>query len=295
MSKSYNLSDEKINELQNLVERMENLGVGVHWEAMHFLYDNNLIILFNWSEWDEGRDFFMDDDPNKYNKIDRNFTLRLLTAIARNDRFCTGAWDAIFESGDGQNLFKRLLETYQEKPKTANIEGEYKKIYIHEQSFGPNIGEILELYDITINIHDLVESEIQEVELGKHVIEPDESFMSISCKGLREEQSTTIDFGTFNRYWKTIESINFEKIYYENSGDGYDGGDLMVGIIKREGFLSYEKQIVLFSPRKDESTPETNKLLKVYEEIKRLPGYKEYYKRIKAKRKRLERKYKEAE
>jgi len=79
-------------------------------EAMKFLYDNDLIITFNWADWDEGRDFFKNRNPNKYDNLDKEWVLKLLTAVARNDRFCDGAWASLFESGDAQKLFTRLLE-----------------------------------------------------------------------------------------------------------------------------------------------------------------------------------------
>ena len=82
-------------------------------KAMKFLYDNELIIGFDWGKWDEGRDFFKNNNPNKYNDINREFILKLLTAIARNDKFCIGAWGELFESGTGIILFKKLFETYK--------------------------------------------------------------------------------------------------------------------------------------------------------------------------------------
>ena len=83
--------------------------------AMDFLYDNDLIIKFDWVEWDEGREFFINDDPNKYDSIDREWVLKLLTALVRNERFCDGAWARSFESGDAQKLFARLLEIEESK------------------------------------------------------------------------------------------------------------------------------------------------------------------------------------
>lgn len=79
-------------------------------EAMVFLYDNKLIIDFDWGKWEEGREFFKDKDPAKYRSLNRAFVLKLLTVVARNDRFNDGAWTRLFDSGDGQKLFKRLLE-----------------------------------------------------------------------------------------------------------------------------------------------------------------------------------------
>jgi len=123
----YDLTDEKINELQNLIEEIEKFDgkwleiknlpyVSTHElakKSMDFLYDNKLIIKFDWGKWDEGREFFKNNGPNKYDIIDREFTLKLLTAVARNDRFCDGVWGNLFESGTALILFKKLFETYK--------------------------------------------------------------------------------------------------------------------------------------------------------------------------------------
>jgi len=112
----YDLTEEKISELHDLLEKIEKRDEEwneLAYNAKKFLYDNNLIIVFDWVKWDEGRDFFKEDDPNKYNNLDREYTLKLLTAVARNDRFCTGVWCNLFKSGTALKLFKRLLETYK--------------------------------------------------------------------------------------------------------------------------------------------------------------------------------------
>lgn len=83
--------------------------------AMKFLYDNNLIQAFDWGNWEEGRSFFTKEDPSKYNNLDQEWVLKLLTAVARNSRFNEGAWADLFESGDAQKLFKRLLQIEESK------------------------------------------------------------------------------------------------------------------------------------------------------------------------------------
>jgi len=79
-------------------------------EARQFLNDNELTIVFDWPNWQEGRDFFKSEDPEKFDKLDQETVLKLLTAVMRNARFNEGAWVSLFESGDGQKLFARLLE-----------------------------------------------------------------------------------------------------------------------------------------------------------------------------------------
>ena len=90
-------------------------------EAMKFLYDNNLIVDFDWGSWNEGREFFKNNNPNKYDSIDRETVLKLLTAVARNDRFCDGAWAGLFENGTAQKLFQRLLEIEGLQLNTNNL------------------------------------------------------------------------------------------------------------------------------------------------------------------------------
>jgi hypothetical protein len=80
------------------------------YEAMTFLYDHDLIISFDWPEWDEGREIFRSTQEDRIASLDRLTVLKLLSAVARNDRFCEGAWAGIFEDGSAQALFKRLLE-----------------------------------------------------------------------------------------------------------------------------------------------------------------------------------------
>ncbi|GBU26919.1 hypothetical protein R84B8_00435 [Treponema sp. R8-4-B8] len=125
----YDLTTKEIKKLINLIKRIDNFNGkwidldksdpfdtwtnALAHEAMQFLYDNKLIIGFDWSSWEEGREFYRNKDASKYNNLDREFILKLLTAIARNDRFYSGAWGELFESGQAQILFKKLLETYK--------------------------------------------------------------------------------------------------------------------------------------------------------------------------------------
>ena len=110
----YDLKDEEIKELSNLVEKIEKFtgkwieikpGIPhaftneLAQEAMKFLYEKKLIINFNWAKWNEGREFLKNNDSKKYLNLDREYILKLLTAIARQDRFCDGVWGNLFESG----------------------------------------------------------------------------------------------------------------------------------------------------------------------------------------------------
>lgn len=88
-------------------------------DALHLLYDHHLIIPFDWARWDEGRAIFNGTDPDRFAALDRLTVLKLLTAVARNDRFSAGAWAALFNHGDGQRLLERLLDLETNPPDLA--------------------------------------------------------------------------------------------------------------------------------------------------------------------------------
>ncbi len=67
------------------------------------------MIDFDWAHWDEGRAIFARNGEDKFEDISLEDTLKLFTAIMRNDRFNEGAWGRLFESGDGIKLLKHLL------------------------------------------------------------------------------------------------------------------------------------------------------------------------------------------
>ena len=78
--------------------------------AMEWLYESNRIFNFRWAEWDEGREIFRQWTDATPAMLDHLTVRQLLTAIARNDRFCEGAWMGMFEDGFAVPLFTRLLE-----------------------------------------------------------------------------------------------------------------------------------------------------------------------------------------
>lgn len=94
----------------NVVQMPYVISDQLAMQAMKFLYDHELIVVFDWVKWEEGREFFKDNDPLKFSKLNKEWVLKLLTTIARNDRFSDGAWAQLFESGDAQKLYRRLLE-----------------------------------------------------------------------------------------------------------------------------------------------------------------------------------------
>ena len=78
-------------------------------EFVAFFYSNELIVNFKWSEWDEGRDWYKNSDESKYDALDVPTTLKLLTAVIRNDRFSDGALVGAFESGEFPKLINTLV------------------------------------------------------------------------------------------------------------------------------------------------------------------------------------------
>lgn len=79
-------------------------------EVVTFLYEKDLVVAFNWSEWDEGRAWFKSDDDSKFDKPDVEMALKLLTTVIRNDRFNEGALVTAFESGDFPKIINKLTE-----------------------------------------------------------------------------------------------------------------------------------------------------------------------------------------
>ena len=84
------------------------------YKAMDWLYESKRVFWFNWPEWDEGREIFENWSDRRVASFDHLMVRKLLTAIARNDHFCEGAWAQFFEDGQGQLLFTRLLQLENE-------------------------------------------------------------------------------------------------------------------------------------------------------------------------------------
>lgn len=78
-------------------------------EFVQFMYDKNLMVHFNWSEWQEGRDWYALNDEAKYDRLDAETALKLLTAVIRNDRFNEGALVRAFEGGSFPRIINKLI------------------------------------------------------------------------------------------------------------------------------------------------------------------------------------------
>lgn len=98
-------------------ERTESGALIMSWVEQYpliqdfvaFMYDNNLVIPFDWSHWQEGREWYALDDDSKYDKLDVETGLKLLTAIIRNDRFNDGALVRAFEDGSFPKIIQKLI------------------------------------------------------------------------------------------------------------------------------------------------------------------------------------------
>jgi hypothetical protein len=78
-------------------------------QLMDYFYSHDLVVAFDWGHWVEGKAIFARKADDKFNDVSLEDTLKLFTAIMRNDRFNEGAWGRLFESGDGISLLRRLL------------------------------------------------------------------------------------------------------------------------------------------------------------------------------------------
>ena len=73
-----------------------------------FMYENKLVIPFDWSHWQEGRDWYALSGDSKYDGLDVEMALKLMTAIIRNDRFNEGALVRAFEDGSFPKIIQKL-------------------------------------------------------------------------------------------------------------------------------------------------------------------------------------------
>ncbi len=78
-------------------------------EVRKFFLEKHLIVMYDWSHWNEGKAMFKVGEADRFKETNVEDTIKLFTAVMRNDRFCDGAWADLFENGDGAKLLKRLL------------------------------------------------------------------------------------------------------------------------------------------------------------------------------------------
>jgi len=78
-------------------------------EFVQLMYEKHLVVKFDWPNWQEGRDWYVLQDDSKYAKLDVETSLKLLTAIMRNDRFNEGALVNAFDSGTFPKIIQNLI------------------------------------------------------------------------------------------------------------------------------------------------------------------------------------------
>jgi len=109
---------EKVDKFRDDTEAMKLLEQGIldmdpyeeHPIVQQFrdvVYSIPIMIDFNWGAWDEGRKMVSDEDFD-YDSIDIQTKCKIITAIVRNDRFCSGRLVETFESGMMLKILKSI-------------------------------------------------------------------------------------------------------------------------------------------------------------------------------------------
>lgn len=79
-------------------------------DFVKFMYDKKLVPDFDWGQWTKGREWYLQAGEDKFNSLDTEMALKLLTAVMRNDRFNDGALVHAFESGDFPKIINKLVD-----------------------------------------------------------------------------------------------------------------------------------------------------------------------------------------
>ncbi len=103
---------ERISDNFSIYKGFETSRVVIEFEKR--AYDNNLIVNFNWMEWEEGRKI-VESETKDFSGLDKYTLCKLLTAHIRNDRFCDGWLISRFADGTILNILKELSEKIQPK------------------------------------------------------------------------------------------------------------------------------------------------------------------------------------
>jgi hypothetical protein len=76
-------------------------------------YELGIVIDFDWSKWDEGREL-LSGDKSVIETLDLITLCKLITAIIRNDRFCDGALIGAFEDGLILRILMKMKDLVQQ-------------------------------------------------------------------------------------------------------------------------------------------------------------------------------------
>ncbi len=75
------------------------------------MYKHNLVIPFNWSKWDEGREIV---SRVVYSNLDTITLLKILIAFIRNNRFCDGALAERFEDRSIETILNEIKNNIEQ-------------------------------------------------------------------------------------------------------------------------------------------------------------------------------------
>ncbi len=82
------------------------------WDLVNILDELDLLIAFNWSNWDEGREIASNQD---YENRDTVTLLKLISAFIRNNRFCDGALEGRFSDRSIEKNLKQIKKNVENK------------------------------------------------------------------------------------------------------------------------------------------------------------------------------------
>ena len=75
------------------------------------MYKHNLVIPFNWSKWDKGREIV---NNGIYKNLDTITLLKILTAFIRNNRFCDGALAERFKDRSIETILNEIKNNIEQ-------------------------------------------------------------------------------------------------------------------------------------------------------------------------------------
>jgi len=150
--------------------------------------------------------------------------------------------------------------------------------------WGDDRDEILELNNISIKLRYITESEIRWIKTYKNI---DKNLRIgyvaiLKSKLLECAKYVNIDREYFDNIYSKIYEMDFENIMLD-SETGYDGEQFEVIIGQNNGLNKCFKKIGLWSPPSSANVitvMKINKLLEIYDSIKEVIEYNEWYKNI---------------
>ena len=80
------------------------------WDLERTLDELNLLIAFDWPNWDEGRKIASNQD---FENKDTVTLLKLISAFIRNNRFCDGALAEKFEDKSIEKILKQIKKNIE--------------------------------------------------------------------------------------------------------------------------------------------------------------------------------------